>query len=147
MTTISYILFIFFASFVWAKMEIEIEGKDGWAANLPTWRVEKHPLLDWLYGGRPLTGYHVWAFTFVFGMFHLPFVWNGYWSVRQELNVIGAYDLFWVSEDFLWFVLNPHYGWKKFNRENVWWHKRWFLGFPLDYWMLSLFGFILLFGI
>gem|GEM_PF-7038166 len=32
----------------------------------------------------------------------------------------------------LWFVLNPHYGCKKFTKENVRWHKRWTLGVPMD---------------
>lgn len=135
---IPLILFILAGAFCWAKMEIEIEGKDGWAAALPTWKITDHWILDVIYGGRPLTGYHVWAFGFVFFLFHFPFVWGDYvWSWREELRVIGAYYLFWVAEDFLWFVLNPHFGWKKFNRAEVWWHKRWFLKLPLDYWLLG----------
>jgi hypothetical protein len=121
-------------------MEIQIEGVDGWAAKLPTWRIEKHRLLDWFYGGRPLTGYHVWAFCFVFLSFHLPFFMGRGWSFREELRMVGAYYFFWVLEDFLWFVLNPHYGWKKFGPAHVWWHKRWLWGLPLDYWFLSSLG-------
>jgi hypothetical protein len=45
--------------------------------------------------------------------------------------------LFWVIEDFLWFALNPHYGLRKFRREHIWWHKRWLLGVPVDYWIMS----------
>jgi hypothetical protein len=138
-----YLLFLPGASLLWALMEIEIEGKNGWATGLPTWRIEKHVLLDLFYGGRPLTGYHVWAFAFVFFMFHLPLFWIGAWTWRNELRFIGAYDLFWVMEDFLWFLLNPHFGWKKFRRHEVWWHRRWFLGFPLDYWILGCLGVLL----
>jgi hypothetical protein len=29
-------------AFFFAKVEIEIEGPAGWAAKLPTWRVENH---------------------------------------------------------------------------------------------------------
>jgi len=36
--------------------------------------------------------------------------------------------------DFLWFVINPHYGIKKFRPNCIAWHKRWLLGVPLDYW-------------
>lgn len=133
------------AAFIWAKMEIEIEGEHGWAAKLPTWRIEKHILLDIFYGGRPLTGYHVWAFAFVFFMFHIPFFWADGWTFRHELRVIGAYDLFWVIEDFLWFVLNHHFGWSRFNKKEIWWHKRWFAGLPLDYWMLGILGLFLLY--
>lgn len=135
-----YILYIIGAAFFWAKMEIEIEGEHGWAANLPTWRIENHFLLDILYGGRPLTGYHFWAFTFMFGSFHLPFFWIGKWWWQGELRVIGGYYLFWILEDFLWFVLNPHFGWKKFSHENIWWHKKWLLGLPVDYWILTVVG-------
>ena len=135
------LLFTLIAAFLFAKLEIEIEGQHGWAEKLPTWRVEQHTLLDWFFGGRPLTGYHVWAFLFVFFVFHLPFFWTrGFWSVRNELHAVAAYTLFWVVEDLLWFVLNPHYGWKKFTRPNVWWHKRWALGLPLDYWIMG--GFV-----
>ncbi|MBD3308853.1 hypothetical protein GF339_20775, partial [candidate division KSB3 bacterium] len=42
-------------SFFFAKVEIHIEGEAGWAANLPTWRIERHWLLDLLWGGRPMT--------------------------------------------------------------------------------------------
>jgi len=35
-----------------AKTEIQIEGAHGWAASLPTWRIEKHLLLDMFWGGR-----------------------------------------------------------------------------------------------
>ena len=52
-------------SYFFAKVEIHIEGRHGWAAQLPTWRIEKHWLLDVFWGGRPLTGYHAWVFPFI----------------------------------------------------------------------------------
>jgi hypothetical protein len=33
-------------AFFFANVEIQIEGAAGWAANLPTWRIEHHWLLD-----------------------------------------------------------------------------------------------------
>ena len=104
---ISFLLLILWAAFVFAKLEIEIEGKHGWAEKLPTWRVERHVLLDMFFGGRPLTGYHVWAFLFVFTMFHLPFAWNGSWSLTGELRVLGGYTLFWIVEDLPLVSLQP----------------------------------------
>jgi hypothetical protein len=86
---ILYILFILVAAFFWAKLKIEIEGREGWAAGLPTWRVENHVLLDVLYGGRPLTGYHFWAFTFVCFLFHLPFFWTHAWSWQPRADDAG----------------------------------------------------------
>jgi hypothetical protein len=41
-----------------AYLEVQIEVPHGWAANLPTWRV-RDLRLTWLFGGRPMTGYHV----------------------------------------------------------------------------------------
>ena len=130
--------FIVGAAFIFAKLEIEIEGPHGWAEKLPTWRVENHTLLDWFFGGRPLTGYHVWAFALMLFCFHMPFFWSpGSWSLRAELRALAAYTAFWVVEDFLWFIFNPHYGWQKFRREDVLWHKRWLFALPLDYWLLT----------
>jgi len=141
-----YLAAIPLAAFLWAKMEIEIEGSDGWAGNLPTWKVEQHKLLDWFYGGRPLTGYHVWAFAFVFFAFHLPLFWAETWSIRLEMAAVGSYVLFWVIEDFLWFIFNPQYGLRKFSHKHIWWHKHWFLGLPSDYWILGTTGSLLLFA-
>jgi len=141
---LSYLVATLIAAFLWAKLEIEIEGKHGWAANLPTWKVENHPFLRLFYGGRPLTGYHVWAFTSVGFFFHLPFIVGLHWSWIAELRALGACCLFWVVEDFLWFVLNPHYGWRKFRRDEIWWHKRWLLSLPVDYWVLGVAGIALI---
>ena len=47
-------------------------------------------LLDWLFGDRPLTGYHVWTFVFVLFLFHLPFFWSGTWAMRAELQAADA---------------------------------------------------------
>ena len=128
-------------AFLWAKMEIEIEGKAGWAEDLPTWKVEKHLLLDIFFGGRALTGYHLWAFSFVLAIFHLPFAWaGGTWTWRGEVRLLGFYAIFWVLEDLLWFLLNPHYGWRGLSPGRAWWHKRWFLGLPVDYWVFTAMG-------
>ena len=76
-----FLFFVVVAAFLFAKIEIEIEGRHGWAENLPTWRVEHHFLLDWFFGGRSLTGYHTWTFIFVLFLFHLPFFWTGTWRL------------------------------------------------------------------
>lgn len=121
-----------------AQVEIQIEGPAGWAANLPTWRIESHWLLDLFWGGRPMTGYHAWVFPFIALVFHLPAFIVGRWSWRLEARVIGAIMLFWVIEDLLWFVLNPAYGWAKLAPAHVAWHKHWWAGLPVDYWISSI---------
>lgn len=130
-----YIIFIIIISFCFANLEIQIEGAAGWAKNLPTWRIEKHWLLDLFWGGRPLTGYHFWAMLFIILFFHAPFFYLSEWSWQLEAKVIGGFVLFWAIEDFLWFVLNPGFGIRKFKKQNIPWHPRWILGLPLDYWI------------
>jgi len=41
-------------------------------------------------------------------------------------------------------IEHPHFGWKKFTKENVWWHKRWALGVPVDYWVAGALALVLL---
>ena len=41
-----------------AYLEVQIDEPRGWAASLHTWRVTD-PRLTWLFGGRPVAGYHV----------------------------------------------------------------------------------------
>lgn len=125
-------------AYFFANVEIQIEGEAGWAANLPTWRVEKHWLLDIFWGGRAMTGYHAWAFPFVAIFFHFPLLFIGQWSGQLEARALASIMLFWVIEDFLWFMINPAYGWQGFNPERVRWHKKWRFGAPVDYWVFSL---------
>lgn len=120
---------------LFAMVEIQIEGPNGWAKNLPTWRVEDHWLLHIFWGGRAMTGYHAWIFAFMTVFFHLPLLFFGQWDLALEGRVLGAFFLFWIIEDFLWFVFNPGYGIKKFNKANISWHPRWIIGAPIEYWI------------
>jgi hypothetical protein len=118
-----YLIFMVLMAAALAQWEIQIEGKDGWAAKLPCWRKEKGLIVK-LSGGRPLTGYHFWMMAFMIMMFHFPFLFTG-WTWRKELVAIASLILMFVVEDFLWFVFNPHYGLKKFKKGQIWWHKKW----------------------
>lgn len=139
-----YLLWVLLVAFLFAQVEIQIEGAAGWAAALPTWRIEKHWLLDIMWGGRPLTGYHVWVFSFMALVFHLPMFFASHWSWRHESRVLGGLMLFWIAEDFLWFVLNPAFGIAKFDPATIPWHKHWLLGMPTDYLTFSAFGLLLI---
>ncbi len=129
-----YLGLIIALSFWFAKVEIQIEGTSGWAKNLPTWRIENHWLLKVFFGGRAMTGYHAWVISFIFLLFHLPIAFTDQWSWSFEGRVIGGFILFWIVEDFLWFVLNPGFGIKKFKKEFIPWHPKWFLIAPIEYW-------------
>ncbi len=132
--------FVLLLGFFFAKLEIAIEGDAGWAANLPTWRIEHHWLLDLFWGGRAMTGYHAWAFTLVALFFHFPLVFNGDYSWNAEQRALASIMLFWVCEDFLWFVLNPAFGFVRFAKTHAGWHKHWALGAPIEYWVFSPIG-------
>lgn len=131
-------------AYFFACAEIHIEGGDGWAANLPTWRIEKHWLLDIFWGGRAMTGYHAWVFPFIAIFFHFPMAFMGQWSWQLEARALACIMIFWIVEDFLWFVINPAFGWKRFHRDHVSWHKKWILGAPIEYWIFSVLGGLLL---
>jgi hypothetical protein len=139
--------FVWLVAYFFANVEIQIEGANGWAASLPvTFRVEKHWLLDLFWGGRPLTGYHAWVFSFMALMFHLPLVAFGRWSPRLQLRTLACISQFWIVEDALWFILNPAYGWTKLTPEHVPWHIHWVLGVPTDYVSFGLIGFLVYAG-
>ena len=130
--------------FFFAQVEIQIEGAAGWAANLPTWRVEDHWLLDVFWGGRAMTGYHAWVFPFMALFFHFPLIFMGRWSWALEARVIGSIMAFWIVEDFLWFILNPAYGLAHFDAQHIPWHKHWIGPAPTDYWLSFTAGTVLL---
>ncbi len=140
----SILAFVMLLGFFFAQVEIQIEGANGWAANLPTWRIEHHWLLDIFWGGRAMTGYHAWVFPFVAMLFHFPLVFSGQWSLRAECRTIACLMLFWTTEDFLWFVCNPAYGLARFNPAGIAWHKHWLAFAPVDYWV-AVVGMTLLF--
>lgn len=136
------ILYLFLISLIFAALEIQIEGKAGWAANLPTWRPNDSNLFLRIYRkilfGKDLTGYHLLIFTLLLVILHFPYFAGKYWNFGQELTTLSLFFLMSVAWDFLWFVLNPQYDFMDFWAKRVWWHKRWFLHLPVDYW----FGFI-----
>ena len=134
---IFYILFILILSYGMANLEIQIEGGEGWAKNLPTWRIEKHWLLDVFFGGRAMTGYHFWMLSFVFVLFHIGILFAAEWSWLLEVRVIGGYILMWAAEDFMWFVFNPKFGIRKFKKEHIPWHPNWIAGLPVEYWVFA----------
>jgi hypothetical protein len=121
-------------------VEIEIEGPYGWAERLPTPYRVSGPLarlFGLVLGGKPLTGYNLLIFVATLLFFHLPFAFGAPWSAARELAVLAAWVSWSALWDFLWFVHNPAYGWRRFRRGNVWWHRRWLWRLPLDYWVAA----------
>ena len=138
-----FVGYLLVSAIVFARLEIQIEGPAGWAANLPTWRVE-NKWTKLLYGNRPLTGYHLWMQILVFCMAHSTFA-LGFvpWSWMGELRVLGFVILFFLIEDFLWFVFNPAFGVRRFKAEHIWWHApTWWWIMPRAYWVFGLIGIV-----
>lgn len=136
-TTI-YLAWVVLMAFFFANAEIQIEGGAGWATSLPTWRIEKHWLLDVFWGGRAMTGYHAWVFSFMALVFAAPLAFNARLNRGDAMLALAGLIVFWIVEDALWFVLNPAYGWGRFDPVNVPWHKHWWGGAPVDYWIGTL---------
>ena len=136
MVHFNFLLFLLATSTAFAFLEIQIEGEDGWARSLPTWRYESR----WtraLFGARAVTGYHLWVHAFVLLMLHLPYgLGVAAFSWQLEARLAAFWLLFWVLEDFLWFVFNPGWGLRGFRPERIWWHAPNWWGFmPRDYWL------------
>jgi hypothetical protein len=121
---------------LFALLEIQIEGKQGWATGLPTWRLENRWTRRFL-GARAITGYHVYFHLLLLALVHMPFaVGLVAPSWQAELRILAFLALFWVFEDYLWFALNPAYGARKFTRQHAWWHApNWWWIMPRDYWI------------
>jgi hypothetical protein len=130
-------LLLWFWALGLAGIEIEIEGGYGWAERLPTWWLRRGRVgrvYGVLMGQRPLTGYHVFAFTIPLLVLHLPYVMGVDWTLAGELRTLATYFALAVVWDYLWFVLNPAYTVRRFRRGNVWWFEvPWIWRFPFDY--------------
>jgi hypothetical protein len=122
--------YFFAVALVLALLEIQIEGPHGWAERLPTWRWDGPGVRRWL--GKPVTGYHLCLNLMIVLLLHLPVLGTGS-SLRVELEIFSMYSLLCVSWDFLWFALNPHFGWRRFRPEHVWWFRGWWWGVPRAY--------------
>ena len=123
-----------------ACIEIESEGKYGWADKTPTW-YRTTGFWGKAYGVlmrvKPLTGYHAFMFFLPVLIFHAAFFMGAPWSLKAELGTWALYFGWCPLWDYFWFVLNPAYK-GKFKKEYIWWHAKspWVFGlFPMDYLM------------
>lgn len=145
---ISTNVYLFILAVVLAILEIQIEGPNGWAKNLPTWRPKVNNRFIGFYiklmSGREPTGYHMTIFTFVLLILHLPYVYGQSLTIENWLATISMFFIFVVLWDFLWFVMNPYHPLKKFSKEHIWWHKKWWGRAPSDYYLSLLLSLVVL---
>lgn len=138
-TMIFTLVFVFLV----AQLEIQIEGKNGWATNLPTWKFNSR-IIRFFIGNKLLTGYHFYLFLLVVFIYHSIFLFIP-WTISLELATIALVLIFFILEDFLWFLLNPAFGLHKFTKAHVSWHKEWFWLFPTHYYIYSFIVILLLY--
>ena len=121
MLTFSFFWFLVAISI--AIFEIELEGKYGWAEKSATWSRKFMPpkAFRLFAGARVLTGYHIFLNIFLFLFMHSPFFFGMEFTIIAELKLLAIYLVWTMFWDFLWFILNPYYGWSKFAPKAVWW--------------------------
>jgi hypothetical protein len=135
------ILYLLLLAAIHAKVELMTEGKCGWGLRFPCWRINSK-LIELLLG-KELTGYHFYMCIMFLLLFHSPLLFMS-WTLSKELTILGCYFLYWIAEDFLWFVESPYYGVQNFKKGRIYWHKRWVGVFPTSYIMGGIIGVILL---
>lgn len=117
-------IFIAIYAILYSALEIEMEGKDGgWAKNLPT--VPS--------GIGELTIYHC-----IMNIIIILTVAYSTRLVNKKISIIIFFTIAWfLIEDFIWFILNPHFTFKKYTKKDIWWHGKqlWILGSPLHNWI------------
>ena len=107
-------LFVFVYAVLFSLMEIEVEGKYGWCEKLPTPKF-------------------IGNFTIYHCIMNMIVIITLLYAFRHNLILAIFYITAWfLIEDFMWFVLNPHYTLKHYKKENIWWHarSRWHFGIP-----------------
>lgn len=141
-------VYLFVLAVVLALLEIQIEGPHGWAKKLPTWRPKaRNKAINFyikMMSGREPTGYHMLMFSFVALILHLPYVFGRSLTIENWLTTVSVFFIFVILWDFLWFVMNPYHPLKKFSKEHIWWHKRWWGRAPTDYYLSILLSLIVL---
>lgn len=135
------ILYILSHATIFAWLEVEMEGKHGWAVNLPT---------SCAFGGW--TWYHIAMNLIV--LLSVAAVTRGYdstfkniWEkyVAGVLLYVFRVAVWFCVEDIMWFVINKHYGIRKYTKHDIFWHadKTWFLGTILLNWFVFIGAIIL----
>ena len=135
------ILFIIVHATTFSWLEVEMEGAHGWAVNMPT----SCAFAGW-------TWYHIAMNILIF--LTVASISNTYrakfknsWEQYLASILLWAFRVvvYFCIEDIMWFVINKHYGIRKYTKNNVFWHadKMWFLGTIFLNWV-ALFGTLVL---
>lgn len=120
--------FVWFVATLLAALEVEAEGKEGWAYKTATWYRVTGPwgaIFGRMQGNKPATGYHFFLNMIVAVVAVALVVAANYETglLRGDvwLSALARYLVFMPVWDFTWFLLNPDYA-GKIDRQHVWWH-------------------------
>jgi len=115
MNTLLIFSWIVLAFIVMAFLEKTIEGPNSWGRKTYGWRyiVSKKLRLT-------LTEYHLFFWIFLILLFSLPLIIN--YSNKLLGILISAFCIGFIIEDFLYFIVNPYFGIKKFNKKQANWY-------------------------
>jgi hypothetical protein len=125
-------LFILSFAVLYSILEIEIEGKTGgWANNIPTAKS----------GIGIFTYYHIYMNIIIILIITYSTI-----IIFKNIYLVLYFIIVWfIVEDFCWFVLNPYYTLDKYTKEDIWWHRNqiWIYNTPLHN-IIALLGIILI---
>ncbi len=109
------------AAYCLAILELEIEGRHGWALRLPTWRRQCGLLGS---GTTPVTGYHVALFfAYLLAMLSgqaLNVLEGGSYRFTSAPRTFGAMLLLFTSEDLAWWSISPYKPKNHFGDKLTW---------------------------
>lgn len=115
-------MFLILTSMIFGLLEIEIEGEDGWAKNLPTFQV------------KSITGYHLFLWIFMLLMIHLPVFFVKKYTMTLEMFLLSFYLLMLITEDAFWFFFNTKF--HKSQKPDEWREPK-FLTIPYFYFIAA----------
>lgn len=114
MNTIIIFLWIMAGFISWSFWEAYIEGKNPWGKKQCGWKFK-------LTKNFTLTAYHFWLNVMFIFFLSLPVVIYG-WDWEIAGIITSAALIGFIVQDFLWYAINPHYSFKKFNPKDAGWY-------------------------
>ena len=111
MSTLTIFIWIILGFVAMSFWEAYAEGKYPWASRSVGWKIKITKRFT-------CTGYHTFLLIMITFFLTLPLIING-WNTKLFGIILSAASLGLVVEDFLWYVVNPVYSFKKFNPKDA----------------------------
>ena len=71
-----------------------------------------------------MTGYHITLFVMILILNHIVFIGIvDQYTLAHEFFILAFHLFLIIYWDFLWFVLNPHFTLKKFQKQYIPWYQ------------------------